>query len=98
MEPKQRYTNNSLAILGFKENTWNVDGVPIVADNFCPSGYMFGVSWDSITMYISPEGNMKSTGLSKPIGQQVWTDETVLTTNMICEEPRANFIRVNTGT
>ena len=98
MEPKQRYVNDKLAILGFKEETYNIDGVPIIADSFCPAKYIFGISWDSIKMYISPEGNMKSTGLAKPIGQHVWTDETVLTTNIICDEPRANFIRVNAGT
>jgi len=98
MEPKQRYVNNKLATLGFEEETYNVDGVPIVADSFCPSGYMYGITWDSWEIFISPEGNFKSTGRQKPIGQQVYVDETVLTMNAICISPHANFKMVQIGT
>lgn len=65
-------------------------GIPIVYDEYCPTGTLYLLNSDTVQLWSDPQINFKPTELVKPanmdakIGQILWTGE------LICTEPRAN--------
>lgn len=92
-------------------------GVPVVADEKCPTGYMLGLNTDSIAFYglkstadgykgvtFMNDGNMDSvynvpvttgfawSGFNMPIDQYGKVGHILLMGNLICRNPRNNFL------
>lgn len=69
----------------------NFMGVPVVYDEYCPTGVAYMLNSETVQLWSDPVVNMKPTELVKPanmdalIGQILWTGE------LICTEPRANW-------
>lgn len=69
----------------------NFMGVPVVYDEYAPTGTLYGLNSETVQLWSDPQINFKMTELVKPanmdakIGQILWTGE------LICTEPRANF-------
>lgn len=69
----------------------NFMGVPIVYDEYCPTGDLYLLNSDTVQLWSDPVINMKPSELVKPpnmdalIGQIFWSGE------LICTEPRANY-------
>jgi len=69
----------------------NFMGVPVVYDEYCPTGTLYGLNSETIQLWSDPVINFKPTEMVKPanmdakIGQILWSGE------LVCTEPRANF-------
>lgn len=69
----------------------NFMGVPIVYDEYCPTGEIYMLNSDTVQLWSDPVMNFKPTELVKPanmdakIGQILWSGE------LVCTEPRANY-------
>lgn len=68
----------------------NFMGVPVVYDEYCPTGTVYMLNSETVQLWSDPVINFKPTELVKPanmdakVGQILWTGE------LICTEPRAN--------
>lgn len=68
----------------------NFMGVPVVYDEYCPTGDLYMLNSETVQLWSDPIINFKPTEMVKPanmdakIGQILWSGE------LICTEPRAN--------
>ncbi|MBB6731890.1 phage major capsid protein [Cohnella zeiphila] len=68
----------------------NFMGVPVVYDEYCPTGDLYMLNSDTIQLWTDPVINFKPSELVKPpnmdakIGQIFWSGE------LVCTQPRAN--------
>lgn len=68
----------------------NFMGVPVVYDEYCPTGTLYMLNSETVQLWSDPVINFKPTELVKPanmdakIGQILWTGE------LVCTQPRAN--------
>lgn len=69
----------------------NFMGVPVVYDEYCPTGDLYMLNSETVQLWSDPVINMKPSELVKPanmdalVGQIFWSGE------LICTEPRANY-------
>lgn len=69
----------------------NFMGIPVVYDEYCPTGTAYMLNSETVQLWSDPVINMKPSELVKPpnmdalIGQIFWSGE------LICTEPRANW-------
>lgn len=68
----------------------NFMGVPVVYDEYCPTGTLYMINSETLQLWSDPVINFKPTEMVKPanmdakIGQILWSGE------LVCTEPRAN--------
>lgn len=86
LEPKQFYTNTMLAPYGIQ--TWNVEGIPVVPDTYCPSGCMFFINFDYLTLFVAKK-DIDKRDMEKPINQEVKVGRVFVDGNIICKNPQA---------
>lgn len=58
IEPQKRYSDTDMASSGFR--TVKFDGITVVADYACPSGYLFGLDTDQFELRYHPDFNFKT--------------------------------------
>lgn len=69
LQPQQRFQDSDTAKGGFQSLMFN--GVPVIADSYCPSGYMFFVNEDHIHLFAHKDEDMRFEPFTKPINQNV---------------------------
>jgi hypothetical protein len=93
VQPQQRFLserNADLASVGF--SGIEIDGVPIIVDEHCPSGTMIGINTDFWKFYINKNKNFKWTPPKEPLKQDAYVRQLLLGANLFTVSPRMSFI------
>lgn len=69
LQPQQRFVDSETAKGGFQSLMFN--GVPVIVDSHVPSGYMFMVNEDYLSLCYHPDRNFKFQKFNEPINQDV---------------------------
>lgn len=69
LQPQQRFQDSEVGKGGFSSLMFN--GAPVVADSYCPSGYMFFLNEDYLHVFVHSKEDMRFEDFSKPINQNV---------------------------
>jgi hypothetical protein len=69
LQPQQRFQDSETAKGGFSSLQFN--GVPVIVDSHCPSGYMYFLNEDYLHMFYHPEENFRFDGWQTPVNQAV---------------------------
>lgn len=71
LQPQQRFTDSETAKGGFSSLMFN--GTAVVADSYCPSGYMWFLNEDNISLYVHKDEDFRFEPFMKPTNQNVKT-------------------------
>lgn len=69
LQPQQRFQDSEMAKGGFSSLMFN--GAPVIADSYCPSGYMFFLNEDYLHLFAHKDEDMRFEAFAKPINQNV---------------------------
>lgn len=69
LQPQQRFTDSETAKGGFSALMFN--GIPIVSDNKCPSGYLYFLNENYLHMWAHKDEDMRFEPFTKPINQNI---------------------------
>jgi hypothetical protein len=69
LQPQQRFQDAQSAKGGFSSLMFQ--GIPVLDDAQCPSGYMFFLNEDYLKLYYHKDANFKFEAFAKPINQDV---------------------------
>jgi hypothetical protein len=69
LQPQQRFQDSETAKGGFSSLMFN--GKPVVADSYCPTGYMFFLNEKYLHLYVHKDEDMRFEPFQKPINQNV---------------------------
>jgi hypothetical protein len=69
LQPQQRFQDSETAKGGFSSLMFN--GKPVIADSYCPSGYMFFLNENYLHLFVHKEEDMRFEPFMKPINQNV---------------------------
>lgn len=69
LQPQQRFMDSETADAGF--STLQFNGVPLIADSKCPTGYIFYFNEDYLELYMHKAENFRFEDFAKPINQNV---------------------------
>ena len=69
LQPQQRFVDSQTAKGGYTSLMFN--GIPLIADTSVPSGHLFFLNEEFITLAYHPERDMSFTGFKDPINQDV---------------------------
>ena len=86
----QRYTNApDTGSIGFK--TLEYAGIPIVFDDNCPAGNMYGIDTDSVKLKVLSQGNLRQTPFQMKYDQLAEAALLYIFGNITCNSRRTNF-------
>ena len=71
IQPQQRFTDSDTAKAGFKSLSLN--GIPIIVDSHVPSGYVFMLNENYVTLYVHKARDFKFEPFIKPTNQDLST-------------------------
>lgn len=69
LQPMQRFTNEKMASGGFENLTFN--GAPFTIDSHVPSGYIFFLNLNYLSLFYHPERDFSFEPFAKPLDQQI---------------------------
>jgi hypothetical protein len=69
LQPQQRFMDSETAKAGFQNLMFN--GIPVIADNKAPTGYMYFLNEDFLHLYVHKDENMRFEPFVKPINQNI---------------------------
>lgn len=69
LQPQQRFQDSESAKGGFTSLMFN--GIPVLVDSNCPSGYLFFLNEDYLHFIVHPEENFRFEPFQKPINQNI---------------------------
>jgi hypothetical protein len=69
LQPQQRFQDEDTAKGGFNSLMFN--GVPVIDDSHCPSGYMFFLNEKYLHLYYHKDENFRFEPFQKPVNQNV---------------------------
>lgn len=69
LQPQQRFVDEKMAKGGFSSLQFN--GVPFVADSYCPSGHIFLLNLDYLELVVHEKEDMRFEDFIKPVNQNV---------------------------
>lgn len=78
-----------IADAGFMALDWR--GVPVVADEKCPAGYMFILNTKYLTLRIHPNKNFTFTGFQKPINQDARAGQVLFKSQLCVNNRRMHY-------
>ena len=91
--PHLRLEHGDLADMGFTNINYN--GVAIVRDYMCPTGYLFAVNRKYMGFRVHKDYNFKRTPWEKPIGQEKYACYLEVVLQMICKRRDAHGMQYN---
>jgi len=89
----QRQVNTNTATLGFMDLAF--EGIPIIVDDHCPAGYLFGVNINEIQLYCHSNDDMKLWGWAGPADQMYKTNKMTWTGGLASKNRRFQFVMYN---
>lgn len=69
LQPQQRFTDADTAKGGFDALMFN--GIPVISDSHCPSGYMYFLNEDYLNLYYHPQEDFRFEAFQQPVNQNV---------------------------
>lgn len=69
IQPQQRFADEETLKAGFKNLIFN--GIPVVVDSHCPSGYVFALNENYLSLKAHKDENFRFDGFIKPTNQNV---------------------------
>lgn len=69
LQPQQRFQDSETAKGGFQSLMFN--GIPVVADSHCPSGYLFLLNENYLHLWVHKSEDMRFEPFAKPVNQNV---------------------------
>lgn len=99
MLPMQRTTEIDPDLQGAGFRAFRFNGMSVVVDQYCPSGYIFGMNTDHIDAYVSedPAFNFGFTGWKELPNSLDMAAQTVFGGNIVVTAPRLGFILASVG-
>jgi hypothetical protein len=71
LQPQQRFTDSATAKGGFSSLMFN--GVPVLADSYCPASNMFFLNEDYLHLFAHKDEEMRMEPFAKPVNQNLKT-------------------------
>jgi hypothetical protein len=91
MTSLMKYTTaDSTGAIGFKSLEYA--GIPIVFDDNCPSGNLYGIDTDAIKLKVLSQGNMRQTPFQLKYDQLAEAALLYIFGNLTCNSRRTNFV------
>jgi hypothetical protein len=91
--PHQRLVHKDLADMGFVNIDYN--GIPIVTDYMCPSGYLFAINRNYMGFRVHTKYNFKRQPWEKAQFQEKYFCALVVVLQMICKRRDAHGMHYN---
>jgi len=86
LQPQQRFQDDSTAKGGFMNLMFN--GIPIIVDSHCPSGDLYFLNENYLSLKYHPKENFRFEPFQKPINQNVAVAHIYWTGAFTCSNPR----------
>lgn len=89
----QRQVNTNSATLGFMDLAF--EGIPIIVDDHCPTGYLFGININEIQLYAHTKNDMKLWGWAGPVDQLIKSNKMTWSGGLASKNRRFQFVMYN---
>jgi hypothetical protein len=73
LQPQQRFQDSASAKAGFQSLMFN--GVPVLADSYCPASHMFFLNEDYLHLWAHKSEDMRADDFIKPVNQNLRTQK-----------------------
>lgn len=88
LQPQQRFIDTETAKAGFTSLMFN--GIPVIADSYCPTGYLFALNEGTLHLFYHPEEDFRFEPFQKPTNQNVKVGKIYWAGNFGCDNNRKN--------
>lgn len=88
LQPQQRFIDTETAKAGFTSLMFN--GIPVIADSFAPTGYLFMLNEGTLHFFYHPEEDFRFEPFQKPTNQNVKIGKIYWAGNFGCDNNRLN--------